>query len=92
MKRLYREGTASCKLSEFKHPRVTNTTGVTGVWYDTRRGRWTAEMTLRRKKIRLGRYKSKEDAIKARRAAEEEYFQPLIDQYAKPKGDESGSG
>ena len=85
MKRLYREGTASCKLSEFKHPRVTNTAGVTGVWYDTRRGRWTAEMTLRS-------YKSKEDAIKARRAAEEEYFQPLIDQYAKPKGDESGSG
>ena len=92
MKRLYREGTAPCKLSEFKHPRVTNTAGVTGVWYDTRRGRWTAEMTLRRKKIRLGRYKSKEEAIKARRAAEEEYFQPLIDQYAKPKGDESGSG
>ena len=92
MKRLYREGTASCKLSESKHPRVTNTAGVTGVWYDTRRGRWTAEMTLRRKKIRLGRCKSKEDAIKACRAAEEEYFQPLIDQYAKPKGDESGSG
>lgn len=92
MKSLYREGTAPCKLSESKHPRVTNTSGVTGVWYDKRRDRWTAEIMLRKKKIRLGRYKSKEDAIKARRAAEEEYFQPLIDKYVKPKDDESESG
>lgn len=91
-KSLYCEGTAPCKLSESKHPRVTNTSGVTGVWYDKRRDRWTAEIMLRKKKIRLGRYKSKEDAIKARRAAEEEYFQPLIDKYVKPKDDESGSG
>lgn len=92
MKNLICEGTAPYKLSESKHPRVTNTSGVTGVWYDKRRDRWTAEIMLRRKKIRLGRYKSKEDAIKARRAAEEEYFQPLIDKYVKPKDDESGSG
>ena len=83
LKKLFYEGTSPCKLSESDHPRASNTSGVTGVWYDKRRDRWTAEIMLRRKKIRLGRYKNKEDAIKARRVAEDEYFQPLLEKYAE---------
>lgn len=80
-KSLYEDGTAPCKLTESKKPRRTNKSGVTGVWYDSRRNKWCAEIMLRRKKIFLGRYENKEDAIKARHIAEEKYFQPIIDNY-----------
>jgi hypothetical protein len=73
-KALYRDGTAPMKLREGEKPRVTNTSGVTGVWYNKRRQRWTAELMFRGKKYYLGRYVDISDAIAARKAGEESIF------------------
>lgn len=43
-----------------------NNSGVTGVHYDKRRKRWVASITYNNKRIFIGRFYSKEDAIKAR--------------------------
>ena len=51
-----------------------NTSGITGVYWDKSRSKWEVEIMLNRKKIHLGRYGNKEDAIKARKLGEEKYF------------------
>ena len=47
-----------------------NTSGVTGVVFDRERKKWAAQIKVGRKNIHLGRFEDKEDAIKARKAAE----------------------
>ena len=61
--------------------RKTNTSGVIGVWFDKSRGKWTAEIMFRKKKYYLGRYEDFNDAVKARKAAEEEIFGDFLDWY-----------
>ena len=76
---LYVDGTAPCKLTESSNPRGTNTSGVTGVWWDKSRKKWTAELMLQGKKHFLGRYDCKEDAIAAREAGALKYFSPHLE-------------
>ena len=72
------EGTNIAQITQDKL-RSNNTSGVTGV--SQSKGKWIAHIGLRGKIICLGTYEKKEDAIKARREAEEKYFQPIIDEY-----------
>ena len=51
-----------------------NTSGVTGVSWDTRRGKWMAFIQTNRKTTHLGYFTKFEDAVAARRAAEVKYF------------------
>jgi hypothetical protein len=51
-----------------QHKRSDNTSGVTGVVFD--RGYWIAKIRANGKRIHLGRFKKKEDAAAARKAAE----------------------
>ena len=51
-----------------------NTSGVTGVCFEKSIKRWSAYITVNRKQIKLGRFKKFEDAVKARKEAEEKYF------------------
>lgn len=52
----------------------TNTSGVTGVCWDKSRNKWFAQITVNNKNIHLGRFDNFEDAVKARKEAEEKYF------------------
>lgn len=52
----------------------SNTSGVTGVGWDARRGKWRAEIKVNLKQIHLDRFVKFEDAVAARRAAEVKYF------------------
>lgn len=54
--------------------RVNNTSGATGVWWRSDRNRWVAEIKLDYKKITIGRYKTKDEAVEARRQKEIELF------------------
>ena len=65
--------------------RSSNKSGVTGVFFDSRNNKWIARITLRKKLYSLGSYKNKEDAIKARKRAEEELFEPVIEEYYRSK-------
>lgn len=51
-----------------------NTSGTTGVVFDKRRNKWCAQIKINKKNIRLGYYIDKNNAIKARKEAEEKYF------------------
>lgn len=51
-----------------------NTSGVTGVYYANDRNKWRAYIKSDKKQIYLGQFDNKEDAIKARKEAEEKYF------------------
>lgn len=74
------EGTSLAAISRDK-PVPKNTSGVTGVTWDKSRDKWMATIGLKGKRIFLGRFDKKEDAIKAREKAEKKYFKPIIDKY-----------
>jgi hypothetical protein len=48
-----------------------NTSGVKGVRFDKERQKWIARIVINGKEINLGRFAKKEDAVKARKEAEE---------------------
>lgn len=74
-------------IIENETPFKNNKSGYKGVWYDPTLGKYEACITLHRKRTRLGRFSKLEDAVKARKAAEDELFAPLI----AAKRAESGS-
>lgn len=51
-----------------------NTSGRRGVWYRKDTNRWAAEIKKNNKKIALGCYATKEEAIKAREEGEIKYY------------------
>lgn len=51
-----------------------NKSGVTGVYWVTQAQKWEAVVTVEGRKVRLGQYKNKEDAIKARKEGERRYY------------------
>ena len=64
-------------------PMRTNKSGVTGVCWDKSHNRWKAQITLRKQTINLGRFDKFDDAVAARKAAEDLYFKPIIEKYKK---------
>lgn len=60
---------------------TTNNSGYKGVSWDKHAGKWMAYIMFKRKTINLGRYENKQDAIEARRKAEEKYFLPILEKY-----------
>lgn len=50
-----------------------NTSGVTGVSFDRRRGTWRAEIAWRGRREQLGAFRTKDAAVAARRDAEKRY-------------------
>lgn len=56
-----------------------NKSGYKGVWFDATRGVYEAYITVHRRRRSLGKFNHIEDAVKARRTAEEALFAPLIE-------------
>ena len=54
--------------------RSDNTSGITGVSWNCKNNKWLAKITIDYKTIYLGYYGNFEDAVKARKEAEEKYF------------------
>lgn len=69
-----REGTRLTALHMTKGKR--NKSGVKGVCKH-RGNKWRAYIGFKGKQINLGVYEDKEDAIKARKQAEKEYYEPI---------------
>ena len=55
-------------------PASDNTSGVTGVDYDKNAQKWRSRIEVNNKRIELGFYFNFEDAVQARKEAEEEYY------------------
>lgn len=58
--------------------RCNNTSGVPGVDWVPSKGRWRAAICFKGKRRYLGSYLRREDAVTARKRAEEELFQPFL--------------
>ena len=57
-----------------KKLQINNKSGVRGVYFRNDTNKWTVSIHLSGKKIALGCYQTKEDAIKARKEAEIKYY------------------
>lgn len=69
----FRDGTSYVAHNR-KNINKNNSSGVRGVHFDNKRQMWVAQIGFQNKVIYLGRFVNKEDAIKARKEAEEKYF------------------
>ena len=61
--------------------RKNNTSGVPGVDWITKKGSWRATICFKGKRHYLGSYKRFEDAVQARKQAEEEMFEPFLREF-----------
>ena len=68
------DGTMLCGIKKDRKLNKNNTSGVRGVHFDKDRGLWVAQIMFQRKAHILGRFKTKREAVKARKTGEEEYF------------------
>lgn len=65
-----------------------NKSGHTGVFYKKKSKTWQAHLRFKYKRINLGTYKTKEEAIAARKEGEEIYYEPVIKAWeAKQRGE-----
>lgn len=58
-----------------------NTSGYKGVTWDGSRGKWRAQIVFKGKAYHLGRYNTIEQAVAARKQAEEELCKPILEKY-----------
>ena len=63
--------------------RCNNTSGVPGVDWWASKQRWRAAICFKGKRYYLGSYVRFEDAVKARKRAEEELFEPLLREFSE---------
>lgn len=71
-------GTSITQLEAGKRRLIsTNSSGCTGVYFHSRSGKWAAQITFQRKTYYLGSYRRFEDAVGARKLAEEMHDQFL---------------
>lgn len=75
------DGTFLSRLNT-KLPRH-NTSGVRGVCFVKQHKKWVAYIHFKGEKINLGCFSHKQDAINARKEAEEKYFKPILEKYKK---------
>lgn len=72
------EGTQLTKISNTQ-PTAANTSGVRGVIWNKRTQKWRAMLVFQRKSHYLGEYRDFNDAVKARKTAEEKYYLPFLE-------------
>lgn len=70
-------------LSRIIHPKVTaaNSSGYCGVYYDKNVKKYRAQLKFKGKVMKFGSYAKLEDAVAARKKAEEKYFGEFIREY-----------
>ena len=76
----YVDGTQISKLTSTKLI-STNTSGARGVYFDKRTGLWRARLKFKGKLMNFGSYKNFEDAVKARKEAEQKIYGAYLDNY-----------
>ena len=58
-----------------------NKSGVRGVHWCSSKNKWRATLSFQKKLVLNKTFSNKEDAIKARKDAEEKYFKPILEKY-----------
>ena len=83
------EGTSVAILEASKRKLLpSNQSGFTGVYQNKKTGKWTAQITFKKKTYYLGSYDKMEDAVKARKRGEEMHDDFLEWYHSSPKSDQ----
>lgn len=80
-KTVFKEDTNIAKIASSKISK-NNKTGIKGI-FKNKKGYYVATIGFKKSKIYLGSYKKIEEAIKARKEAEEKYYKPILEKYNK---------
>lgn len=80
---MYIDGTCPEMLAAAMVARKNNTSGVPGVDWRADKARWRASICFKGKRRCLGSYARFEDAVKARKQAEEAYFKTFLEECAR---------
>ena len=75
------EGTSLSTIVISKKVRSNNTSGYTGVHFNSKTECWESYINFKKKRYRLGSFRNKEKAIMARKTAEQRLHDPIILQY-----------
>lgn len=78
------DGTTLSLIRPERGANQNSKSGIKGVYWSDREGCWIAKITVKRRNITIGRYHDLSAAIKARRAAEDEYFTPILEAHKTP--------
>lgn len=74
----------STKLTSINRKRFKNNqSGVTGVSFNKKKKLWLAQLDINGECVLKSYFHNKQDAIDARKEAEEEYFKPILEKYGK---------
>lgn len=76
------EGTCLERIASHEKT-ANNTSGYRGVYQDG--GRWRASIGFQGKRYYLGTFGSLDDAVAARKKAEKELYDPMLEKYKKEK-------
>lgn len=82
LKQFYVEGTLLKNISSSKLNK-NNKSGVRGVSWNKTNKSWVATLTFKGKTVLQKYFKNKQDAINARKEAEEKYFKPILEKYGE---------
>ena len=74
----YADGTQITKIINI-NAESSNATGHRGVYYDKRSNKYRARLKFKGSIVNLGSYEKLEDAITARKDAEDVYFAPYLE-------------
>ena len=85
----YIDGTCA-EMVAARTVRRNNTSGVPGVDWWAAKQRWRAAICFKGKRYYLGSYARFEDAVQARKRAEEKYFEPFLREFAGEKKQAAG--
>ncbi len=69
----FADGTQISRIRNI-NPESSNASGVRGVYFDRRSGKWRARLRFRGQLMNFGSYENFNDAVKARREAEALYY------------------
>ena len=79
------QGTNTSMIRDTSKLSKSNTSGVRGVCWDASKKKWAAHIGFQSRRIKLGCYNTIEEAAAVRKAAEEQYFAPIVAQYDAEK-------
>lgn len=78
-----KENTNLSLISKNKPQSNNKTSGIRGVHWDDTHEKWIAKLNFKGKTVLNKTFSVKQDAINARKEAEEKYFKPILDKYDK---------
>ncbi len=81
-KTTFYKGTRVALINDNVKIHKNNKSGCRGVCWNKSHDKWMAYINLAKKPYNLGLYDKLDDAIKARKAAEERLYNPVIEEYA----------